>query len=415
MKAVYWARNDLRIDDNPLFEEFFHSDSKKLVVIVPDQSLFRRAKEHRRSFAMSQMSCFRKKLDFIGIDSVTLWGDSLKVLTELRKIWPFDVLYFAKNLGLDESLEERIARDCFEGIEVRTRDSQNLLDRHAVHDISLLNPRTYTEFRKLTEPLIPKHFKLKGIHDFRSEVGSSSLVDPYEMQQLKINFPSDDVEYSPHWSGDGYERLYAITRDKRSLLTYANTRNGMIHFDDSSKLSPWLSLGSISPQVIWNEVSRLEDQDGMNESTICFKRELIWREYFRFLFQKLGGSFFSKPQDVTAPPEEQIGLLEAWKRGETSSRFVNAHMRELAETGWMSNRGRQNVASFLSKELKVDWRLGASYFEECLIDYDPFNNWGNWGYLAGVGTDPRNRKFDVELQASKYDPHGDYQRLWLGD
>jgi deoxyribodipyrimidine photo-lyase len=106
--------------------------------------------------------------------------------------------------------------------------------------------------------------------------------------------------------------------------------------------------------------------------------------------------------------------FEKWKNGETGNNFINANMIELKRTGFMSNRGRQNVASFLHHDLQTDWRYGAAYFEEQLIDYDVCSNWGNWAYLAGVGNDPRgNRKFDTEKQAKQYDTTMEYRQLWL--
>jgi deoxyribodipyrimidine photo-lyase len=105
--------------------------------------------------------------------------------------------------------------------------------------------------------------------------------------------------------------------------------------------------------------------------------------------------------------------VQKWIDGETRSAFVNANMIELKKTGWMSNRGRQNVASFFAKELFLDWRIGAAYFETMLIDYDVHSNYGNWMYVAGVGNDPRDRKFNVDLQAERYDSNGKFQQLWL--
>jgi deoxyribodipyrimidine photo-lyase len=105
--------------------------------------------------------------------------------------------------------------------------------------------------------------------------------------------------------------------------------------------------------------------------------------------------------------------IDDWIHGETHSDFVNANMIELKETGWMSNRGRQNVASYFAKELELDWRLGAAYFESQLIDYDVHSNYGNWMYVAGVGNDPRDRKFNVQLQAERYDTNGKFRNLWL--
>lgn len=105
--------------------------------------------------------------------------------------------------------------------------------------------------------------------------------------------------------------------------------------------------------------------------------------------------------------------INDWINGKTNSDFVNANMIELMETGWMSNRGRQNVASYFAKELKLDWRIGAAYFESFLIDYDVHSNYGNWMYVSGVGNDPRDRNFDVKFQADNYDSNGKFRKLWL--
>jgi len=105
--------------------------------------------------------------------------------------------------------------------------------------------------------------------------------------------------------------------------------------------------------------------------------------------------------------------LDRWINGKTGVDFVDANMNELRLTGFMSNRGRQNVASYLCNDLQLDWRYGAAYFEQELIDYDVASNWGNWAYLAGVGNDPRgNRYFDIAKQARQYDAGGEYRRLW---
>ena len=107
-------------------------------------------------------------------------------------------------------------------------------------------------------------------------------------------------------------------------------------------------------------------------------------------------------------------MFEKWARGETGVPFVDASMRELLHTGWMSNRSRQNVASFLVKDLHLDWRMGAEWFESLLLDHDVSSNYGNWNYSAGIGTDPRlDRKFNVVKQALDYDPDGEFVKLWL--
>ena len=115
------------------------------------------------------------------------------------------------------------------------------------------------------------------------------------------------------------------------------------------------------------------------------------------------------------PPldERAIADFARWCNAETGDDFIDANMAELNSTGWLSNRGRQNVASYLAKEVNVPWQYGAEYFERMLLDYDVASNWGNWAYLAGVGQDPRNRKFNSARQAEIYDPEAEYRRKWL--
>jgi deoxyribodipyrimidine photo-lyase len=164
-------------------------------------------------------------------------------------------------------------------------------------------------------------------------------------------------------------------------------------------------------------VNRYEHERGANDSTYWLIFELLWRDYFRFMFKKYGNQFFKSGGFKGEAPEvaaNQDELFEKWKTGQTGVPFIDANMRELNATGFMSNRGRQNVASFLVKDLKVNWTKGAAYFEEKLIDYSPASNWGNWAYVAGVGNDPReNRHFNVIKQAAEYDPKGEYVKTWI--
>ena len=119
-------------------------------------------------------------------------------------------------------------------------------------------------------------------------------------------------------------------------------------------------------------------------------------------------------QNIEIPWQEDWQRFELWREGKTGYPLVDANMRELSATGFMSNRGRQNVASFLTKNLGINWIMGAEWFESLLIDYDVCSNWGNWNYTAGVGNDARGfRYFNITKQTKDYDPKGDYLRHWL--
>jgi deoxyribodipyrimidine photo-lyase len=191
-----------------------------------------------------------------------------------------------------------------------------------------------------------------------------------------------------------------------------------MNLDDSTKFSPWFSLGCLSPRRVYAELKRYEQERGANESTYWVFFELLWRDYFKFLSRRYKEKIFLQTgvaSENTQTPIKNDHRFKLWCDARTQDPFVNAHMTELNQTGWMSNRGRQNVASYLIHNLKLPWTWGAAYFEQLLIDYDPDVNWGNWLYLSGNGTDPKHRAFDTQQQAAFYDPDGAYQKKWLLD
>jgi deoxyribodipyrimidine photo-lyase len=231
--------------------------------------------------------------------------------------------------------------------------------------------------------------------------------------------PSDSRSAFPFAGGEtqGKARVQAYFFRDRLLHTYKQTRNGLIGDAYSSKLSPWLATGSLSARWVYAQVRACEARLGSNESTYWLIFELLWREYFRYLALQQGARLFHPAGMRTEGPAPRWtgknDAFVAWCEGQTGVPLVDANMRELAATGFMSNRGRQLVACYLTQDLKVDWRKGAAWFECMLVDYDVHSNWGNWAYVAGVGTDPREGRYFNQLkQARNYDPQGDYVRLW---
>jgi deoxyribodipyrimidine photo-lyase len=280
-------------------------------------------------------------------------------------------------------------------------------------------PDVFTQFRKETEHITP----------VREPMPSPSAMPPLPQSIEAGEIPSlmdlghSDFETDPRAAlqikggeTEALRRLRYYFWEKDLLAHYKETRNGLIGPDYSSKFSPWLSQGCLSPKLIYHEIKRYERERVSNESTYWLFFELLWRDYFRLMGKKYGNRIFQRggtQEKDLRHLKNNRELFEVWKEGRTGVPFVDANMRELAETGWMSNRGRQNVASFLVKDLKVNWQMGAEYFESQLLDYDPCSNWGNWNYVAGVGSDPReDRYFNILTQAKNYDPQGDYVRIW---
>ena len=155
-----------------------------------------------------------------------------------------------------------------------------------------------------------------------------------------------------------------------------------------------------------------------NESTYWIFFELLWREYFQWyaIRYKEKLFLFGGIREITPTTSFYPERFKKWCQGNTPYPIVNACMKQLNSNGYMSNRGRQLVASCFVHELDLDWRYGASYMEQQLIDYDMASNWGNWQYLAGVGADPRgHRRFDLDKQTQIYDPKGQFIKRWQGD
>jgi deoxyribodipyrimidine photo-lyase len=222
--------------------------------------------------------------------------------------------------------------------------------------------------------------------------------------------------------------------DPPPVARYKQTRNNLVGHSYSTKMSPFLSYGSISPRQIWEALDYHERKFGEDRNTYWVRFELLWRDYFFWVSEKYGdllyklGGFEERSDPRQAEQKLAAGWWKTWDpksaprdhhisrllEGRTGIPFVDANIIELRESGFMSNRGRQNVASFLTKDLGYDWRIGAEFFQSHLIDYDPTSNYGNWQYVAGVGNDPRaSRHFNVVKQAKDYDSHGEYVKLWI--
>jgi deoxyribodipyrimidine photolyase len=246
--------------------------------------------------------------------------------------------------------------------------------------LPFLVPEGFTPFRKLAELMLPPLYQ--------------DAVAPWDQVVIL------ELEY--------------YFRQKKLPLTYIETRNELTGRDGSTKFSPYLNSGVLDVRHLYNEVRVFEALHGETTSTQWIIQELLWREFFYWHYQKHPRSYFSKNglkgafdfspvQDYT--PEELRSL--------TPEPFFHAAIRELTQTGFLSNRARQIFASIWINDLDLDWRSGARFFEQNLIDYDVYSNYGNWMYLAGVGVDPRGKRyFNVKKQLETYDPEGKYLRMW---
>lgn len=205
---------------------------------------------------------------------------------------------------------------------------------------------------------------------------------------------------------------------EHGLQGYAEHRN-RLDIDGTSRLSPHLHFGEISPNQVWHAVQDAAARRGgaADRGAESFLRELGWREFSYHLlanFPDMPGTAL-RPEFARFPWRSDTAGLKAWQTGQTGYPIVDAAMRELWATGFMPNRARMIVASFLVKHLLISWQTGADWFLDTLVDADLANNSASWQWVAGSGTDaaPYFRIFNPVLQAAKFDPDGDYVRKWV--
>lgn len=201
----------------------------------------------------------------------------------------------------------------------------------------------------------------------------------------------------------------------KAIRHYKQTRNKSIGTHTSTHFSIWLSHGCLSPRIIVEQVQQFEQTVVKNISTYWVIFELLWRDFFHFQCLKHGVKWYSLNgiQNKKPPSSHNQHQLKKWLTGQTGCAFIDAHMRELVQTGFMSNRGRQNCASYLIHTLQLDWRLGAEVFEHYLIDYDVASNIGNWMYIAGVGNSNRPTIFNPIKQSQTHEPTGAFIKKWV--
>jgi cryptochrome len=430
-RVIVWFRQDLRLHDNEALIDAIKSGEEVFPVYVFDERIFKgktrfgfaKTDKFRAKFILESVEDLRTSLRKLGSNLIVRVGkpenEIFELAQEIKSSWVFcNRERTREEVSVQDALEQRLWSIGQEMI--YSRGKMLYYTQDLPFPVTQC-PDVFSTFRKEVERIVPVREPLPSPREHFNP--RSINVDPGEMPSLS-DFSLSDFEISTKASfqfkggeKEGLKRLKYYLWDTDLVQEYYNNRNGMIGGDYSTKFSPWLAQGCLSPKMIYYELKRYESERKENKSTYWIFFELLWRDFFRLMGKKHGNNIFLKGgtrQEPDSTLSKDRHLLNLWIEGRTGVPLIDANMRELASTGFMSNRGRQNVASFLVKDLKVNWQMGASYFESLLIDYDPCSNWGNWNYIAGVGSDPReNRYFNILSQARKYDPNGDYVRFWL--
>ena len=436
MTVLYWLRNDLRLHDNAVLAALPPDATALLPVYCFDpvaQGLdaylgLPRTGPHRLPFLLETLADLQGRYAALGSNIHFAVGRPEEVLPALaQQLGLAAVWASAEHTTEEEEAEAAVAEALGPRVPLRLFETLTLLDPNDlpinVRDL----PFSFSKFRfnvadktRVRPPLAPPT-RLPALPTGLVPAPlptAAALTAALELPVLPV-LPRDRRSALPELGGGetaALARLHDYAVERHLVGRYDDTRNQMLGEAFSTKFSPWLANGSLSARQVWAAIDDYDATHGArSKGALQLRLELLWRDYFRLLALSAGPNFFrwrGLRDQLPKPTRPDQAVFEAWTQGRTGNAFVDANMRELAATGFMSNRGRQNAASYLIHDLHQDWRWGAAWFEHQLMDHDPASNWGNWKYIAGTGTDVRDTAFDVAQQAKRYDPQGRYVRTW---
>lgn len=427
-RSIVWFKSDLRLEDNETLVRALEKSEEIIPVYCFDENHYRTTEfgfqktgKFRAQFLLESLAELDANLRQLGSGLLIVRGKPEEELFKIASEFKAQKIFAKKEVAYEEvKAEERVEKELWKlSCTLETYSTSTLYHAEdlpfSIKDI----PDVFTSFRKKVE----KECSIRPVFAKPVSIKSPALpaVQLPSLADLGLQPPVPDGRSAMPFPGGetaARQRMQSYFYKTRAIDSYKETRNGMIGEGYSTKFSAWLSAGCLSARGIYVELKKYEEQYAPSKSTYWLVFELLWRDYFRFMMKKYRRRFFLQNgirNNEISLPEHDEEQLNNWINGQTGNAFINANMIELKRTGYLSNRGRQNVASYLCNDLKVEWRYGAAYFEQQLIDYDVSSNWGNWAYLAGVGNDPRGKRyFNTEKQAGDYDPNGAYTHLWQG-
>ena len=419
MKTLCWFTRDLRVHDNPLLQRATDSDQLLCVFVVapqwfkPGRYQSRPMGARRWHFLWQSLMTLETQLKAMGQRLHIAYGNPSEVIPFLCHHHGLDHLVASRLPGTEEAAQWEGMTSQLPDVTCECLDTLTLFAESGLPMPLAELPDTFSAFRRRIE---------------KADLWAVDTVPLPEALPPAPGVPEDARGQCPPvhrqttstvqgGETEGLARLHHYLFETDAISTYKQTRNALDEDLASSRLSFWLADGSLSARRVAADIQAYEQARTRNESTYWLWFELLWREYFHWYAIKHGGKLFTYGGISGARTRACFypHRFKAWCEGSTEWPLVNAIMNQLRETGFISNRARQIAASALIHEMGIDWRYGAAWFQQQLIDYDVASNWGNWQYIAGVGADPRGgRHFNLDKQAAQFDPQGQYVERWHG-
>jgi len=406
---IVWFRRDLRLADNAALAAAASGNAPIIPLFIDDDSKLRRKLGGASKWWRGRsLSAFDESLRAIGLRLVIRQGSPDDVLHELLGETGAATIYFnlrRDGMGDDAATIERLRA---RSVEAEIFDANYLHDPHHLRTAGGGGFKVFTPFWN----------RLAGLYR-----PPSALAAPKRLNapaHWPASLPLRDLQIADAWTrpiADSWQPGEAAARNRLAEFAddiaadYATLRDRPDR-DGTSRLSPHLAWGEISVHAIWRHLTRK-----VGDKAMPFLRELGWRDFNMHLLQDFPDLPWQpiQPKFAAFPARDDAAMLRAWQRGLTGYPIVDAGMRQLWQTGWMHNRVRMIVGSFLVKDLLIPWQRGEEWFWDTLVDADPGQNAGNWQWIAGCGADaaPFFRVFNPVLQGEKFDPNGSYVRRWL--
>ncbi|NQY79758.1 MAG: deoxyribodipyrimidine photo-lyase [Candidatus Caenarcaniphilales bacterium] len=423
-------RSDLRLIDNPAIHEAVKNSLKIIPVFIYDgenlgaasklwlkhslASLNESLKDYGSELLIHSYKSNEKLLEFI---------KTINDKFQIKEIF-WNRRYEPKNIEKDTELKKLLNENAFQ---TKSFCGNLLIEPWEIFNKQGKPYQVYTSYWKQYHEYLLTDFKDRAI-PCEYSLNSESFISIKEIKSIQSESISDLNLITEHqWEEkcekyisagekNALAKLNKFSSETKAVLNYGSKRD-LPSIQGTSQLSPHLHFGEISPRQIWTEVNKLE-----SPLKVDYLKQIIWREFAHYLLyhfphtenEPLKADFKRFNWEDCSKPET-AELLKVWQKGLTGFPIVDAGMRELWETGWMHNRVRMIVASFLVKDLRIHWLEGANWFNDTLFDADLANNIMGWQWVAGSGADasPYFRIFNPERQSEKFDPDASYIRKWV--
>ena len=424
MRGIVWFRRDLRLHDQPALTAACAECDEVVPLFVFDEPLLR-SHEFGSACVNFMLGCLENlgsSLAGLGLPLQWRRGEPVEEVVRAASDWRVDIVYWNRDYeprakARDRQVQRKLAKM---GVSVRTFKDHVVFETEEVRGVTGEPMQRYSAYRtrwwakwheaKPTLHSIPQPLTIRTKAVLLSPLPFPTANELGYGQVVPCVEPGErSARKQLRWFVEGPIHRYINGRNRPAI-------------DGSSKLSPHFRFGTLSLRVaVYAALKSLSHQGHVSRSNVlAWVDELIWREFFQQVLAAFPHVVDGPFRNTPVPPSRQRGperdrLFSAWCEGKTGYPIVDAGMRQLNQTGWMHNRVRMVVASFLIKDLRIDWQSGERYFMQHLIDADVAANNGNWQWCASTGTDAMRgyRIFNPALQSKKFDPDGTYIRLYI--